>query len=216
MLDEKLLEQLNNDNHYTLPKYVLSYAKDLNLDINSFILLIYLLNGKNGSSFNYKNIMKDINLNEKELLDAISVLKGKKLLSIEMKKNDFGVLEELINISSFYDIVFSKMLNESKNDIDRKDIYEEFEREFGRTLSPMEYEIISGWIESGISNDLILAALKETVFNGVNNLRYVDKILYEWNKKGIKNSSDISKIVVDVVDVALTVIFLETIFDEPS
>ena len=86
------------------------------------------------------------------------------------------------------------MLNESKNDIDRKDIYEEFEREFGRTLSPMEYEIISGWIESGISNDLILAALKETVFNGVNNLRYVDKILYEWNKKGIKNSSDISKI----------------------
>lgn len=193
MLNEKLLEQLNNDNHYTLPKYVLSYAKDLNLDINSFILLIYLLNGKNGSSFNYKNIMKDINLNEKELLDAISVLKGKKLLSIEMKKNDFGVLEELINISSFYDIVFSKMLNESKNDIDRKDIYEEFEREFGRTLSPMEYEIISGWIESGISNDLILAALKETVFNGVNNLRYVDKILYEWNKKGIKNSSDISK-----------------------
>ena len=194
MLNEKLLEQLNNDNHYTLPKYVLSYAKDLNLDINSFILLIYLLNGKNGSSFNYKNIMKDINLNEKELLDAISVLKCKKLLSIEMKKNDFGVLEELINISSFYDIVFSKMLNESKNDIDRKDIYEEFEREFGRTLSPMEYEIISGWIESGISNDLILAALKETVFNGVNNLRYVDKILYEWNKKGIKNSSDISKI----------------------
>ena len=134
MLNEKLLEQLNNDNHYTLPKYVLSYAKDLNLDINSFILLIYLLNGKNGSSFNYKNIMKDINLNEKELLDAISVLKCKKLLSIEMKKNDFGVLEELINISSFYDIVFSKMLNESKNDIDRKDIYEEFEREFGRTL----------------------------------------------------------------------------------
>ena len=193
MLNEKLLEQLNNDNHYTLPKYVLSYAKDLNLDINSFILLIYLLNGNNGSSFNYKNIMKDINLNEKELLDAISVLKGKKLLSIEMKKNDFGVLEELINISSFYDIVFSKMVNESKKDIDRKDIYEEFEREFGRTLSPMEYEIISGWIESGISNDLILAALKETVFNGVNNLRYVDKILYEWNKKGIKNSSDISK-----------------------
>ena len=194
MLNEKLLEQLNNDNHYTLPKYVLGYAKDLNLDINSFILLIYLLNGKNGRSFNYKNIMKDINLNEKELLDAISVLKSKKLLSIEMKKNDFGVLEELINISSFYDIVFSKMLNESKNNIDRKDIYEEFEREFGRTLSPMEYEIISGWIESGISNDLILAALKETIFNGVNNLRYVDKILYEWNKKGIKNSSDISKI----------------------
>ena len=70
-------------------------------------------------------------------------------------------------------------------------MFDKFEEEFGRTLSPMEYEIINGWIESKIDKELILAALKETVFNGANNLRYVDKILFEWNKKGIKKASDI-------------------------
>ncbi|MDE5587357.1 MAG: DnaD domain protein, partial [Bacilli bacterium] len=35
------------------------------------------------------------------------------------------------------------------------------------------------------------AALKETVFNGVSNLRYMDKILHEWNKKGYKTVSDV-------------------------
>ena len=32
---------------------------------------------------------------------------------------------------------------------------------------------------------------KEAVYNGVNNLRYIDKILFEWNKKGYKKSEDI-------------------------
>ena len=32
------------------------------------------------------------------------------------------------------------------------------------------------------------------VFNNVNNLRYIDKILYDWYKKGIRNVSDIQKI----------------------
>ena len=58
----------------------------------------------------------------------------------------------------------------------------------------MEYEIINSWLESKISNDLILTALKEAVFNGVSNLRYIDKILFEWNKKGIKKPDDINKV----------------------
>ena len=194
MLKQKLMEQLNNDNHYSVPKYVLTYSKDLGLDINSLILLIYFMNIRNNIIFDYKKIINDLKFSEKELLDAISLLKDKKILSIEMIKNESGVLEETVNISSFYDIVFSKILNEKENSEKKQDLYDNFEKEFGRTLSPMEYEIITGWLESGISNELILTALKEAVFNGVSNLRYIDKILYDWNKKGIKNSSDIGKV----------------------
>ena len=72
-------------------------------------------------------------------------------------------------------------------------IFELIEKEFGRVLSPIEYEIIKAWHESHISDELIKEALKEAVFNGVNNLRYIDKILYEWQKKGIKNTEDVEK-----------------------
>ena len=55
----------------------------------------------------------------------------------------------------------------------------------------MEYEFINAWIESGMSEELIKEALKEATLNGVSNLRYIDKIIYEWTKKGYKTVSDV-------------------------
>ena len=57
----------------------------------------------------------------------------------------------------------------------------------------MEYEIINGWKEVNFKEELIIAALKEAVYNGVNNLRYIDKILYEWKRKGIHNIEDVER-----------------------
>ena len=57
----------------------------------------------------------------------------------------------------------------------------------------MEYEIITGWIDSGYTEELIILALKEATYNGVSNLRYIDKIIYEWGKKGIKTKEDVEK-----------------------
>lgn len=185
------MNELNNENHYTVPRYVLSCAKELGLDMDSLILLIYFLNKPNKSIFDYKKIIEDINFTEKELLNALSTLKDKNILLILMEKNDSGVLEEKVDISLFYEIIFSKILNKETKENNEKDLYDNFEKEFGRTLSPMEYEIINSWKEQKISNELILSALKEAVFNGVNNLRYIDKILYEWNKKGIKKPTDV-------------------------
>lgn len=193
MFRKKVLELINNDNHYVVDKCVLKCAKQMKLDINSFMLLIYLLNHPNKEIFDYKKILNDLNFSEQELVDSISLLKDNKVLAIEMKKNDLGILEERVNISAFYDVLSSKILDEDNVSTNDKDLYDVFEKEFGRTLSPMEYEIINGWLESKIDKELIICALKETVFNGVNNLRYVDKILYEWNKKGIKVPNDVKK-----------------------
>ena len=174
MVKEKLLELINNENHFTIDKFVLKYAKESKLTLNDLILLIYLLNGK-----------------EKELFDSISTLKEKKLLSIEMQKNESGILDEVINVKSFYEIMISNLINNNVGDANKNDIFDIFESEFGRTLSPMEYDIINNWLESKIPKDLIVKALKEAVYNGVGNLRYIDKILYEWNKKGIKSINDL-------------------------
>ena len=80
-----------------------------------------------------------------------------------------------------------------KEEEDKSNIYSVFERELGRTLSPIEYELINGWLECNYKEEIILAALKEAVFNGVNNFRYIDRILFEWNKKGIDTVDKISK-----------------------
>ena len=56
----------------------------------------------------------------------------------------------------------------------------------------MELEIINGWLISGTSEEMILGALKEAVYNGVTSFRYIDKIIYEWERKGFKTMNDVS------------------------
>lgn len=53
----------------------------------------------------------------------------------------------------------------------------------------IEYETISKWLQNNVSEDMIKSALKEAVLNGVTNLRYIDKIIYEWTKKKITSNN---------------------------
>ena len=77
--------------------------------------------------------------------------------------------------------------------VDNPNIYDTFESEFGRTLSPMEYQIINGWLNDQMSEEMVIAALKEATYNGVSNLRYIDKILYEWRSKGLTTKEKIEQ-----------------------
>jgi len=66
-----------------------------------------------------------------------------------------------------------------------------FEREFGRPLSPMECETISGWLDQDqYPEELILLALKEAVFAGKVHFRYIDRILLEWMRNRVRTAED--------------------------
>ena len=177
------------NNHLIIPNYFIRYYKKFNLENNELLMLIYLLNCNEKLILDNKKISKDLYLEENEVLNIISSLIEKNYISIEMSKNN-GIIEEYISLDLFYEKINSYLIENDKKD-NSSDIYSKFEKEFGRTLSPVEYETISKWIESNISLELIEAALKEAILSGVNSIRYIDKILFEWNKKGYKTPSDI-------------------------
>ena len=99
---------------------------------------------------------------------------------------------EVVNLDNFYNMLTMEKIEEQKEEI-KSDIFSEFEKEFKRPISSMEYEIINAWLEKGYTEELIRGALKEAVYNGVSNLRYIDKILYEWSKKGFNNMNDVNR-----------------------
>ena len=177
------------NNHLIIPNYFIRYYKKFNLENNELLMLIYLLNCNEKLILDNKKISKDLYLEENEVLNIISSLIEKNYISIEMSKNN-GIIEAYISLDLFYEKINSYLIENDKKD-NSSDIYSKFEKEFGRTLSPVEYETISKWIESNIPLELIEAALKEAILSGVNSIRYIDKILFEWNKKGYKTSSDI-------------------------
>ena len=160
-----------------------------NLSLNEFLLLVYFDNAFD-AFFDVKLIANILQLSEENILEAYSSLLNKKIIKVEMIKNREGKLEEKISLDPLYQDV---LLQEKKQEKikEKEDIFSTFEKEFGRTLSGTDYEIINAWIEKGFSEELIKAALKEAVYNGVNSLRYIDKILFEWHKKGFKEVKDI-------------------------
>ena len=67
-----------------------------------------------------------------------------------------------------------------------KDLVETFQQELGRLLTPFEIEDLTKTIQDDkINPELVTAALREAVFNGKANWRYIQAILRNWRREGI-------------------------------
>lgn len=180
-----------NQFKFVLTESELKQIKKLNISFNSTIILIYLLN-QNKPKLNIDELIKMFDLNESEIMISFNDLISQKIIDVKMSKNGDKKIEELIILDPFYQKIESEF-NDHDKEAKTKSVFNSFESEFGRTLSPMEFELIDGWLKSGINEELLIGALKEATFNGVKNFRYIDKIIFEWNKKGYKTVDDIKK-----------------------
>ncbi len=185
----KIIELLKSIN-YQISKELLFNYKKINITDSELILIIYITNSVS-NIYNPKQISSDLDIDLNVVLETINSLCEKGIIKIDIEKIN-NIRTEVINTDLLYEklsfVLDGKDTKEKPNNL-----YSTFETEFGRTLSPMEYEIINSWIDNGYSEELIVLALKEAIYNGVSNLRYIDKIIYEWGKKGIKNKSDVEK-----------------------
>lgn len=190
-MNDKVINILK-DKNYVLPEYLLKNYRSIGLSSDMLLFIVYLINLDKPISCNYNMFATDLNMNQNDVLNMINDLKEKRMIEIELKKNDSSKLEEYINLDLFFNKLFMSLID-NKEEEKESSIYGIFEKELGRTLSPMEYELINGWLDCNYKDEIIIAALKEAVFNGVNNFRYIDKILFEWNKKGIDSLEKVGK-----------------------
>ena len=167
--------------------------RDTSKIINEFIFLMYLYSLGNKFVFDPLKFSAELNLTTKDVMNYIGILSDKNFISVDVMKNEKGLMEEVVLLDNFYKKL-SLITMDEVNQVSRSEnsnIFEIVEKEFGRTLSPIEYEIIKAWLDNGMDEELIKEAIKEATYNGVSNLRYIDKILYEWGKNGIKTVSDV-------------------------
>lgn len=170
-----------------IPKILFENYKKLGITSDELIYIIYLMN--NSDIFNPKQISNDLSMKLSEVMNIMETLSSKGIIKLELKKIG-NIRNEYINLDGLYSKLTFNILNEEEV-VEKTSIYDIFEKEFARTISPMEYEIINAWIENGTSEETIKLALREATYNGVSNLRYIDKIISEWSKKGIKTKEDV-------------------------
>lgn len=191
MKSNNLLNLLQGKN-IVVPYYLIKYYKLLGLNEQELIFLSFLMSHEDKAIFDIIDIQKRLNLETNQVMNLVGVLTDRKLIEMIVEKNDKGIMQEYLTTDLLYKKLLMLILGEEPEEV-TSNTYELIEKEFGRTLSPIEYETIKKWLDSNIGEDLIKEALREAVLNGVNNLKYIDKILYEWAKKGYKKPSDIKK-----------------------
>ncbi len=174
---------------YIVKNFLLKIIKDMDLSLNEAILIIYFMNQET-PVLDIDNIKEEAYLSEEEIMEAYEKLVTIGILETKVI-NQNGIREEIISLDNIIKSVSQDITKEGKAKL-TVDLFQKFEEEFGRPLSPMEYEIINNWLDNGTSEELILEALKEAIYNNVKSLRYIEKILLNWKDKGYKNKSDVS------------------------
>ena len=164
-------------------------ASNLNLTLNEFLLLLYFENSDD-AVLDFDDMTEKLKISKSNLLEAFNSLLSKNVINLIMEKNKDGKRYEKISLENFYNIIKENRSKEEKKNL-KEDIFTIFEKEFGKTLSSMEIEVIKSWVEKLYTEELIIAALHEAVYNGTKTIRYIDAVLHEWNKLGFKTKEDV-------------------------
>lgn len=192
----KISEIIKSEN-ITIPLYIYKEYPNLNINLETFIFLMYLYNKGNKIPFDIHRLSEEFFCDVKKILEYIDVLQRNKLIEIKVLKNDKNIMEEFIYLDFFYEKMLLKVVQdtveESKKEEENEDVFSVLEKEIGKQLSPMEIEIVKAWKESNYSDEMIKEAIKESVINNATSLRYIDKILYEWAKRGITTKEKIEQ-----------------------
>ena len=182
---------MNKDNKkYIVETVFLKESLKHNLSLNEFLVLMYFDN-EYELIFDVKKVAKAICLNEKDVLNAFGSLLDKKLITLNSVKNENGKLADKVSLDNLYNGIKNNA-KKAEKDTAKQDLFTKFQSGYGHSLSGMDYEIINAWLTNGFSEELILGALNEANYNGVTSLRYIDKILFEWQKKGFKKMEDVN------------------------
>jgi len=192
-MSEKLINYLK-EKPIIIPRVLLTNYSKLNITAEELIILIYLMDKGNNIIYDINLFVKELSFTKRKVIELINNLVEKNIINITINKNSDNVSEEYLNLDMLYrkitNIILDKELPSSTNN---EDLFTIFEKEFGRTISPTEYEKINSWLNEDIDKTLIVEALKEAVYNSTTSLRYIETILYSLKKKGIKTKEDVNK-----------------------
>ena len=181
-MKDKILNLMKSKS-FNVPLYIYQKRSTFGLNLETFIMLMYLRSLGDKIPFNALKIAKELDMEVDKVMASIEELSLKNLIEIKTEKHEKGYLEDYLLLDGFYDALSRMFLNKEENKED-VEIYAYIESAFGRPLSNKDYGTIKSWLASDISDQMIKKAVTEAMKNGKSQTAYIARILYEWMKKG--------------------------------
>jgi DNA replication protein len=185
-----------------IPYWLLKYYTQLRMNELDVMLVLHVMafKAKEGKDFpTLEELQARMSVTPDKVIATLQKLLKEGLLAIDdevdpetgvhfEKYNWLPLMQRLAEVR-VDELLAERMSKRSPQAARGNDIFSTFEHEFGRPLTPMELESITGWLDKDrYPEELILAGLKEAVFAGKVHFRYIDRILMEWHRNRVTNA----------------------------
>lgn len=194
MEKENLLAWANEGN-LSIPTFLITHFKNLKLTESELVLLLQVISYQNkGNDFpTPEELSTRMTTSADICANMLRTLVQKGIINITDEYSPDGIRFEKYSLQPLWEklidlfLLMKKAEESTTKRTSEDDLYICFETEFGRPLSPFEIETLAMWIDDDRHDATIIkAALKEAVISGKLNFRYIDRILFEWKKNGVK------------------------------
>lgn len=184
-----------NEGNVTVPALLFSEYRKLNLNEIELVLLLNILTFlEKGHEFpTPEELSARMTISVSDCNEMLRRLIQRGFIEITDEYSNEGIRFEKYSVKPLWVKLVDQFLinNKTNKEMDKKaeetDLYTCFEKEFGRPLSPFECESLGMWMDDDHHDPIIIkAALREAVMSGKLNFRYIDRILFEWKKSGIR------------------------------
>lgn len=133
----------------------------------------------------FKNLKRPLDISKNNSKRATKLKTNKNQNKTELKPN-YSQSSNQIKTHQDVNVIVSNYDNNYVVNVNNN-LFEFIEKEFGRTFSSAELELISTWKD----NELTRHAIKETVLARATSLKYTQSILESYKAKGFKTLADV-------------------------
>ena len=196
----------------TLQNGLIAYYPQLGISDAELILIIQLeAFSQRGESFpSNEKIAANTNLSVSDVGNLIQRLIERNYLTIEQMTDSQDKIGNKYSLNKLYNAldhyidqnvlikdkkkdktvsVANNLENNPLNYLSRK-----VEVEFGRYLSPIEREEIAQWLSvDNYAPELIELALREAVLSQAYSLKYIDRVLLNWQRHSLKTTDEVER-----------------------
>jgi len=199
----------------SIPKYLLTHYTKIGLNDGEMMVFIQILCESESNPYpTIATLAGRMTASATDIEEVIGRLVERKLLTIERYWNPseqkwcntYSFVKLIDELAELWAIERSQQLDEERNlkqsqatpqststpiNSSMENLVHTFEQELGRLLTRLECENLDRWLSAHFSEEIIIEALRRGVSAGIRNFRYLDSILREWEKKGLRTRAEI-------------------------
>jgi DNA replication protein len=194
-MDKEMMMSWIEEGMFYIPQLLMTKYKQLGLNETELVLVLQVHSFlEKGNDFpTPEELANRMTIPDNVCASILRRLLQNQFICIDEGYSESNIRYEKYSLKPLWEKLIDEILYEKKQDeleknlVKETDLYTTFEKEFGRPLSPLECETLAMWLDQDQQDpSIIKAALRESVISGKLNFRYIDRILFEWKKNGIK------------------------------